>query len=121
MAYLFLVRYMQRVLPSFLAMVLTSCAAQLQVVGPYAGQLSKSDIQQIIALMPADRETMSHTYTKLDVLRPDRVHVTVGGFARDLHGVATSGPSSYSFLAVKRSGRWDHTGEVQLETTLTSH
>jgi hypothetical protein len=100
---------------------LGACAAQLQVTGPYAGQLSKSDIRQIVALMPADRETMSHTYTKLDVLQPDRVHVTVGGFARNLQGIATSGPSNYSFIAVKRNGKWDQTGELQMETTVGGH
>jgi hypothetical protein len=100
---------------------LLACATQVQVTGPYAGQLSKSDIQQIVALMPADRETMSHTYTKLDVLGPDRVHVTVGGFARNLQGIATSGPANYSFIAVKRNGKWDQTGELQMETTVGGH
>jgi|SRR5579864_1101083 len=110
---------MARVFPGFLVMVFTSCAAQLQVGGPYADQLSKSDIQQVIALMAPDDRTMSHTYTKLDVIRPDRVRVTVGGFARDGRGSITSDPSSYSFFAIKRSGRWDHTGEVSVERRLT--
>ena len=108
-----------RYLVPLIASALVGCAAQMQVVGPYAGQLSKSDIQQITALMPPDREMANHTYTKLDVLRPDRVRVTVGGFARDSHGLITSDPSSFSFTAVKRSGRWDHTGEVELERRLT--
>jgi hypothetical protein len=87
-----------------LTFLLGACATQVQVTGPCAGQLSKSDIQQIVALMPADRETMSHTYTKLDVLGPDRVHVTVGGFARNLQGIATSGPANYSFIRLSETG-----------------
>jgi len=102
-----------------LALAIVGCATQTQVVGRYAGQLSKSDIQQIIALMPPDNETMNHTYTKLDVVRPDQVRVIVCGFARDTHGIITSDPSSYSFTAVKRSDRWDHTGEVSVERRLT--
>jgi hypothetical protein len=98
---------------------LVGCAAQMQVVGPYGGQLTRADTQQIVALMPADNENMSHTYTRLDVVRPDQVRVTVGGFARDTHGVATSDPSSYTFTATKRNGKWDYTGEVTLERRLT--
>ena len=117
-AYLGLVRSMRQLIP-LIASALVGCAAQTQVVGLYAAQLSKSDIQQIAALMPPDREMMSHTYTKFDVVGPDKVHVTVGGFARDTHGVITSDPSSFSFTAVKRSGRWDPTGEVGLERRFT--
>jgi len=108
-----------RVVIVALAFGILGCAAQMQVVGPYAAQLSKSDILQITALMPPSHETMNHTYTKLDVVHLDQVHVTVGGFARDTDGVITSDPSSYTFTAVKRSGRWDHTGEVSIERRLT--
>lgn len=101
-----------------LIILLSGCAAQTQVVGPFAAQLSHADIQQITALMPADHETMTHTSTKLDVIRPDRVRVTVVGFGKDTRGVPTSGSSSYIFTAVKRNGRWDHTDEVEVEREL---
>ena len=99
------------------AVGVVGCAAQTQVVGPYAGQLSRADIQQITALMPAD-ETISSTYTKLETIRPNQVHVTVGGFARE-HGIPTSKPASYGFTATKRRDRWVTTGPVEVERTIT--
>lgn len=109
-----------RYLVPLIGSALVGCAAQMQAVGPYAGQLSKSAIQQIIALMPPD-DTKTHSYTKLDTVRPNQVRVTVGGFARDTHGNVTSNSSNYTFTAVKRGDRWDQTGEVSLEREFGGH
>ena len=48
---LVLVRSMPRVLIRFATLAVAGCATQLQVMGPYASQLSHSDIQQITALI----------------------------------------------------------------------
>lgn len=66
--------------------------------------------------MPPD-ETISATHTKVEAIRPNQVHVTVGGFARE-HAVATSKPASYGFTATKRRDRWITTGPVELERTI---
>ncbi len=75
---------------AFVAMfTVAGCATQLQIIGPYAGQLSQSDIQQITALITPSEMT-SHVYTRLEAVRPDQVRVKYGGYRRSLEGVYTS-------------------------------
>jgi hypothetical protein len=115
-AYLFLVRSM-RIAGLVAVFLVAGCAAQFQVVGPCAGDLSPSDIQHITALITPDRDT-SRTYIKLEAIRPDRVRVEVGGFARS-GGVWTSEHSGYAFTAFKQHGRWVGGSEAEVFRTIT--
>ena len=83
---------------------LSACATQLRVVGPYASQLSKTDIQQITALVPPAPE-INHTYTKLDAVGPREVRVSYMGYEIS-HGIPTDREYDILFTAVKRNGRW---------------
>jgi hypothetical protein len=104
---------------TFVAMLaVAGCATQLQVVGPYAAQLSQSDIQQITALITPSG-IASHVYTRLDALRPDEVRVKYGGYGRSPEGVYTSDPAAQYFTAFKRHGRWTAGGESGVEATIT--
>jgi hypothetical protein len=104
---------------TFAAMAaLVGCATQLQVVGPYAGQLSQSDIQQITALITRSG-IASHVYTRLDAVRPDEVRVKYGGYGRSLEGGYTSDPAAEYFTAFKRHGRWVAGGESGVEARIT--
>src|SRR3954467_12182147 len=60
------------------AMLLGACAAThpLQIVGPYAARLSRSDIEQIKSL--AEDDETEGTLRKLEVVHPDRVRVEKG-------------------------------------------
>ena len=99
------------------ALTLIGCATQLQIVGPYANQLSQSDIQQIKALITSN-SNFSHLYTRLEAIRSDKVFVKYGGYRR-AGGVYTSDPENEYFTAYKRGGKWVPEGEVGIETTLT--
>jgi len=104
----------------FLVIVaISGCATQLQVVGPYANQLSSSDIQQITALITNPTNIASHLYTRLDAVRPDEVRVKYGGYGRSLSGQYTSDPAAEYFTAYKRHGRWVSGSESGLEATIT--
>jgi hypothetical protein len=46
---------------------IVGCATQLQIVGPYANQLSQSDVQQITALITPQKT--SQVYTRLESCR----------------------------------------------------
>jgi hypothetical protein len=108
---------MKRVVTVAAALAVVGCAAQLQIAGPYASQLSQSDIHQITALITPNRD-VSHIYTRLEAIGPDKVRVKTGGFAKS-HGVWTSDSAADIFTAVKRSGRWVATGEAEVERTIT--
>jgi hypothetical protein len=95
---------MKRVLIVVAAFGLAGCATQLEVVGPYASQLSQSDVQQITALITPD-SSISHLYTRLEAVRPNEVQINYGGYRRS-GGVYTSDPGNDYFTAYKRSGRW---------------
>ena len=94
------------------------CAAQLQVAGPYGAQLSRSDVRQIVALLPPS-ENISHTYTTLQAIHPDEVRVMVGGFGKSLSGSYTSDPAKDTFTAVKRRDSWRLVGPVEVERRIT--
>ena len=96
----------------------TGCAAQLQVVGPYAARLSQSDIQQITALIQPSG-IVSHVYTRIDAVRPNEVRVKYGGYGRSLEGEYTSNPAAEYFTAFKRHGRWVAGGESGVEARIT--
>src|ERR1700736_2243944 len=91
------------------ALVLSACAAPpLQVVGPYATRLSDSDIHQI-KLIVAARPYLGHRIRKLEVVRPDRVHVESG------HIDSLGGWKGSGFFVVKRDGKWliDETSGIE--------
>jgi hypothetical protein len=96
---------------------IVGCATQLQIVGPYANQLSQSDVQQITALITPQKT--SQVYTRLEVVRPDQVRVKYGGYRRSVEGVYTSDPASEYFTAFKRHGTWVAGGEFGGEATIT--
>jgi hypothetical protein len=98
-------------------LTIAGCATQLQIVGPYASQLSQSDVQQIKALITPQKT--SQVYTRLDVVRPDQVRVKYGGYRRSVEGMYTSDPAAEYFTAFKRHGRWVAGGEFGGETTIT--
>ena len=103
---------------TFAAIVaLAGCATQLQVIGPYASQLSQSDIQQITALITPNKIT-SHVYTTLDAVRPGEVRVKYGGYLRS-QGVYTSDRAADSFTAFKHHGRWVAGNTAEVEATIT--
>ena len=110
---------MQRGAIVLVLIAISGCAAQLQVVGPYAGKLSPSDIQQITALITKPNNIASHLYTRLDAVRPDEVRVKYGGYGRSLSGQYASDPAAEYFTAYKRHGRWVAGSESGLEPTIT--
>ena len=109
---------MPRIVIFVAVIAVAGCATQLQVVGPYAGQLSQSDIQQITALITPSG-IASHVYTTLDAVRPDEVRVKYGGYGRSPQGAYTSDPAAEYFTAFKRHGRWITSGESGVEATIT--
>jgi len=117
-AYLRLVRSMTRVVLLAALFAAVGCATQLQVVGPYAGHLSQSDVQQIKALITPSKAT-SHLWTKLEAVRPNEVRVTYGGYRRSPEGVYTSDKSFEYFTAFRRNGRWVAGNEFGMESTIT--
>jgi len=94
------------------------CTTEIQIVGPYAAQLSQADIQQITALITASKAN-SHLYTRLEAVRRNEVLVKYGGYRRSIEGVYTSDPSFQYFTAFKRNGRWIAGGEFGMESTIT--
>jgi hypothetical protein len=115
-----LVRFMSRLVICATLIVAAGCATKLQIVGPYANQLSHSDVQQITALIMIS-ELNRHLYTKLEAVRPDKVLVKYVGYNRSMDGTYTSDLSSESFTAFKRNGRWSLGGEVGVEGRVTVH
>ncbi len=109
---------MRRVAIFVVTLAVVGCATQLQVVGPYAAQLSPSDIQQITALITPSG-IASHVYTRLEAIRPAEVRVKYGGYGRSLEGGYTSDPAAEYFTAFKRHGRWVAGGESGVEATIT--
>jgi hypothetical protein len=100
----------------FAAMLaLVGCAAQLEVIGPYANQLSKSDIQQITALITPS-SYVSHVYTRLNAVRPKEVRIEYGGYSRSRDGFYGSDTAATFFTAYNRGGRWVAGNDVEVES-----
>ena len=118
MAYLDLVRSMLRALIFAAALTVAGCATQLQVTGPYAAQLSDSDIQQITALITPS-SYVSHVYTKLNVLRPNEVRVEYGGYSRSRDGFYSSDTAATYFTAYKRGAKWVAGNDAEVESRFT--
>ena len=64
---------MTRVLILIAAVALAGCATQVQTIGPYANQLSHTDVQQITALI-VESDFYTHGTATLEALRPQGLH-----------------------------------------------
>jgi hypothetical protein len=78
--------------------LLTACASQPQITGPYASRLSDVDIQQIRLLVLKEPNT-DHRLAAIEAIRPDKAWVKVGG-------LDSSGARYNRFLVLKRDGKW---------------
>ena len=98
----------------FLAFGLSACAdVRPQIFGPYASRLSATDIEaiKILAFNDPDRSQVNAVGppSKLEVIRPDYVHVDVPILDRDA--------TTYSFNVVKRHGHWTVDGPPVIVTS----
>ena len=86
---------------AFLAAVilLTGCATEPEVSGPFANRLSPSDIQQIKAVVSHHTDVEGSVW-KLEVVRPDRAHVETR------HAKFSGGWQGTGLFVIKRGGRW---------------
>jgi hypothetical protein len=109
---------MPRALTFAAMLTLAGCATQLQVVGPYASQLSQPDIQQITALITPSKMT-SHIYTTLEAVQSDDGRVKYGGYRRSSDSVYTSDTAAAYFTAYKRRGRWVAGNDFEVESRIT--
>ena len=70
-----------------------------EVSGPYAKQLSQSDLAQIKTAVSKERG-ISHSVKKIEALRPDKVAIQTATRS------AVDEDTYYDFNARKRSGTW---------------
>jgi hypothetical protein len=95
-------------------LLLCGCAAQPVVVGPFATQLSASDVSEIKHLIIADGHAGRPQIT-INAVARDRVRVSVAGLRTFERAPQTRGQVSEIFTAVKRGGTWNAEGAVQVE------
>src|SRR5438270_6593996 len=81
------------------ALPLVACAASLQISGPYANRLSKTDIEQLKVLVSKEAR-IDHRLKKIEAVRPDKVGIRTGG------RTAVDSATYNDFNAYKRAGRW---------------
>ena len=88
-----------RISVAVVAVPLVAYAAPFQVNGPYANRLSKADIEQLKVL--ASKEPgIDHRLKKIEVVRPDKVHIQTGG------RTAVDSATYTDFNVYKHAGRW---------------
>src|SRR5205814_2554442 len=80
------------------ALPLVACAASLQISGPYANRLSKTDIEQLKVLVSKEAR-IDHRLKKIEAVRPDKVGIRTGG------RTAVDSATYNDFNAYKRAGR----------------
>jgi hypothetical protein len=102
------------------ALLLFACAAQPVVVGPFATQLSASDVSQIKHLIVADRHA-SRPQITINAVARDRVRVSVAGLRTFESAPQARGQTRETFTAVKRGGTWSAEGAVQVERMQPGH
>ena len=95
-------------------LLLCGCAAQPVVVGPFATQLSASDVSEIKHLIIAGRHAGGPQIT-INAVARDRVRVSVAGLRTFERAPQARGQVSEIFTAVKRGGTWNAEGAVQVE------
>ena len=77
-------------------LLLTACATKPEVVGPYAAQISATDLEEIRLAGSAEFHT-GHLM-KLQVIRPDYIWVTASSkFPYDV---------AHTFFVMRRHGHW---------------
>jgi hypothetical protein len=96
------------------------CATHVQIVGPYANQLSHADVRQITALI-VESEFYNHGSATLEAVGPSKVVVKYVGYGRSLDGGTVSDAGSAYFTAVKRNGRWIEEGLLNTKSRGTAH
>ena len=96
------------------ALLLCGFAAQTVVVGPFATQLSASDVSEIKHLIVAHRHASGPQIT-INAVARDRVRVSVAGLQTFERAPQVRGQVSEIFTAVKRNGTWNAEGAVQVE------
>ena len=95
------------------ALLLCGCAAQ-PVVGPFATQLSASDVSEIKHPIIADRHA-GHPQITINAVARDHVRVSVAGLRTFERAPQARGQTRETFTAVKRGGTWNAEGAVQVE------
>src|SRR5215510_16150218 len=95
------------------ALLLCACAVQSVVVGPFATQLSTSDVSEIKHLIVADRHA-SRPQITINAVDRDRVRVSVAGLRTFERASQARGQTRETFTALKRGGTWSAKGAVQV-------
>jgi hypothetical protein len=99
----------------------SGCATTpVQVVGPYANQLSHADVRQITSLI-VESEFYNHGSATLEAVGPSKVVVKYVGYGRSLGGGTVSDAGSAYFTAVKRNGGWIEEGLLDMKSRGTAH
>jgi hypothetical protein len=93
---------------------------QLEIVGPYANQLSRADIQQITALV-SESEMYDHGKTTLEAVRPNKVAVNYVGYGPTIDRHYTAYTGGAYFVALKRNGRWLIDPELGMGSRVSAH
>jgi hypothetical protein len=114
---------MSRIVICAVLIAVVGCATQrtqLEIVGPYANQLSRADIQQITALI-FETKMYDHGKTTLEAVRPDKVVVNYVGYGPTIDRLYTSYTGGTYFIAFKRKGRWLSEAELGTGSRITVH
>ena len=88
-----------RISVAVIALPLVAYAVPLQISGPYANRLSKTDIEQLKVLVSKEPR-IDHRLKKIEAVRPDKVGIRTGG------RTAVDSATYNDFNAYKRAGRW---------------
>jgi hypothetical protein len=81
-----------------------------ELSGPYAKQLSQSDVAQIKAVVSKERG-IARNVRKIEAVRPDKVAIETGG------RTGLDSATYYEFTVSKRSGKWTvDTSSIEITT-----
>jgi hypothetical protein len=96
------------------ALLLTSCATEVQTSGRFASSLSANDLQQIRQL--AEIRHVGRTVIKVNAISRDRVHV-------DERRYDGEGWRGTGFFVIRRGGTWqiDERSEVTAESQFITY
>jgi hypothetical protein len=84
-----------------------------EVSGPYAKQLSQSDVAQIKAVV-SKQPGMPHNVRKIEAVRPDQVAIQTGGKS------GLDSATYYDFKVYKRAGKWAiDVASIEISTEIT--
>ena len=96
------------------ALLLSSCATQIQITGRFATSVSANDVQQIRGL--AEIRHMGRTVITVNAINRDRVHV-------DERRYDGEGWRGTGFFVIRRGGTWqiDEHSEVTAESKFITY